>query len=162
MDRQARHLEGWLNELGTARSAGVLRQGGVTRSFPWQLSPASKLAEASTTVRHTGWRRGLRSLAAAAVIGLVLVGVWRLERLLPTPAGSRTQDMATLASRDSKTNPAVSGAETRVVLEGDYNGDGKVDGDDMQLFQNDRAQKSGGAGELRDASAQFAAKLLSQ
>lgn len=161
MNRQARHLESWLNELGTARSTGVLRQGGVTRSFPWQSSSTSIPAGVSSVARVTGWRRGLRGIAAAAVIGLVLVGVWRLERLLPTPAGSRTPESASLASRDSKNASAINGAETKVVLEGDYNRDGKVDGDDTQSFLNTSAQGTSGKGELRDASA-FAAKLLSQ
>src|SRR5262245_47613479 len=115
MNRQARHLESWLSELGTARSTGVLRLGGVSASFPWQSS-ASSATEISRPA--SGWRRGFRGVAAAAVIGLVLVGVWRLERIFPTGRNTPTKD-TTLASLPANNASQIPGSETKVVLDGD-------------------------------------------
>lgn len=158
MTRNPTSLDQWLNELGTARQTGLLaRSDESNRRFPWK-SPSISTAATRVTRVNVG-RRALQGFAAAAAVGLALVGVWRLETLWPrTSVDPRGQTPSAIASRDSHSPADAIAGNAKAVRVGDVNGDGKVDGDDIQGFIS--SQRAPGQADSRDASVQAMTRLL--
>lgn len=129
-------LEAMLSTLGHAR-----REGGFSAKatlYPWQVAarPASGLAGSMR------WIRVALPLAAAAAVAVVFVG--------PGLFGNRAvQDSskdvltATLSEHRDVLADAESVTTDSKQLECDYNGDGVVDGKDIQAFL-DRMQDPNG------------------
>lgn len=180
MTRNVPNLESWLKQLGEARAQGVMP--GVSgharagQALPWRATKTATLQRSTgvqqstrgkTAQGHTVWGRAVWGIAAAACVGLALVGVWRLESLWTTPNTPSSVHTMALASRDvpqadvtgriDLTGTASITALPEVTLKGDFNGDGRVDGEDIQLFLNQQAQKQ--QGEVGNAS-DFARQLL--
>lgn len=158
MSRPTPTLEAWLTELGQARAQGTFTVARTGRNLPWKA--------AQPTARRVSIQRFASRIAAAACVGLVLVGIWRMESRWTTPQPASPTPTLSLASRDATdattitpTTDSTSIAATRVEsLPGDYNGDGRVDGEDIQVYLNRQAQKPKSEGS-KDAS-DFARKLL--
>jgi len=155
MRRETPDLEALLTELGAARAEGVFERTG-RGSLPWRTNrPISGRQAASPR----SWRRAMTGLAAAAVLGFALVGIWRLESFWSAgPQLAQNPDSTALASRDVA--PAMNADSSQApVLPVDFNGDGVVDGDDIQGFVNSQETSSGSIGS-RDASDVLARRLL--
>lgn len=119
-----RNLESLLNELGAARAAGVFpTTDAAPASFPWQTKPA--------TLAHRGlrWVRLAIPVAAAAALAFIFVG-----------PGTSQKNVANLA-----TDGAAPVTTALVSVSGradDCNGDGVVNGLDIECYVRHHADKS--------------------
>ena len=139
MNPQIDPLHQMLERLGQAHRDGVFSAS--SSSYPWQR-PALKVTGLES--RRTAWVRVGLPLAAAAAVAVVFVGpnlfntrktVERIAANVPTP--NKTVELAELAGSAAVTT----GTEESVQC--DYNGDGTIDGRDIQAFV-DRLSDIGG------------------
>jgi hypothetical protein len=121
------NLDRWLNTLGAAKADGVLS--GRPAAMPWK----NETAETPVIVGRAT-RRAAGGLAVAAAVGLVLVGMWQLESMTPSVSPDAVPGPA-VASNDGSDVTAPVATDASPIVEGDYNGDGVVDGEDIQNFQ---------------------------
>lgn len=128
MDSTHNTLQAMLGTLGEAREAGCFA---AAAGFPWQ-SPQAKVT--GLLRRRMAWVRVGLPLAAAAAVAVVFVGpslvrtvntVDRTSVMIPT--GTQPLEVAELATA----GPAATSATAENC---DYNGDGVVDGRDIQAF----------------------------
>jgi len=109
------NLESLLVTLGDARQAGAFDS--ATTSYPWQATTVS--AQSPKQSWQARFWKVVPLAAAAAVAVLFVEPSWA-----PEGGNSLVQN----------TNDAVTGPETRNVIEGDFNGDGVVNSTDMQGY----------------------------
>lgn len=112
-----RNLESLLNELGAARAAGVFpTTATASTSFPWQTK--------SATITHRGlrWVRLAVPIAAAAALAFVYIGL-----------GNGRKNAANLSS-DSSTSVTTALVSVSVGNAQDCNGDGVVNGLDIECY----------------------------
>lgn len=120
-----RNLESLLNELGAARSAGVIpTAASAPASFPWQTRPAA------LTHRGLRWVRLAVPIAAAATLAFVFVGL-----------GNGRKNSADLASGTSAPATTVLVSASGGKAE-DCNGDGVVNGLDIECYVRHHAEQS--------------------
>lgn len=109
-------LHDWLAELGAARSAGAFAPRGAVQ--PW------KQTRVPAHYRGIRWLQTAVPLAAAAAIAVAFL-VPRLGHVHPMQvAGHAVSVPSSTAVADSTSNS----------IEGDCNGDGLVNGDDIMCF----------------------------
>jgi len=109
------NLESLLVTLGDARQAGAFDS--ATTSYPWQATTVSAQSPKQSWQARF-WK--VVPLAAAAAVAVLFVG----PSWAPEGGNSLVQN----------TNDAVTGPETRNVIEGDFNGDGVRNGKDIQAM----------------------------
>ena len=137
-------IENLLTELGGAHQEGVFSS--TTKRYPWR---AVEPEAAGLTHRRLAWVRVGVPLAAAAAVAVLFVGpnlfdagaVREIAEDLPVTVLSEKPE--TLADAEA----VVTTAET---VECDYNGDGEIDGRDIQAFL-DRSRDTGGEQDLEAA-----------
>lgn len=141
MSHRTTSLEQALRQLGTAHRDGAFSAD--VRPYPWRTKPEV----VRSSVGRFGWVRVAATLAAAAAVAVVFV--W------PSLFGSRgvTQSVRDgLASAVSNETSTLVQAEpvttTTESIDCDYNGDGTVDGRDIQALVN-RVQGADGDVMLR-------------
>jgi len=148
MRTQETGIEQLLKELGQARAQGLM--GSAGRSLPW-ADPAAKSAPLAAP------RRMPRLAAVAAMVAFALVGVWSLERNAPIGTDGLAENaVESVQFAKNEAAPAEKPAlqpavQSQRAIEGDYNGDGVVDGDDIPFFVRVQAQNKSGASESKDA-----------
>ena|SRR5438105_15618802 len=131
------NMEGWLAELGKARSNGAFSS--TAGRYPWR-KPEPKVIH--LLHRRLAWARVAASFAVAAGVAVLFVAPSFFHRpglnsIIPSVAGNPTPENA-------KIGPIAAAPVSPVaVLCGDYNGDGVVDGRDIQAFE-DRMIRGGG------------------
>lgn len=122
-------LESLLTDLGAARAAGVIPASNRTAPgrFPWETAPAS-------AARGLKWARLAVPMAAAAMLAIVFVGPSLRHRSSMPPVAVHDAGMiaTTVANHDA--------------VNADCNGDGRVNGDDIQCYISQQAAPSGSAG----------------
>ncbi|GJQ25756.1 MAG: hypothetical protein HBSAPP02_07880 [Phycisphaerae bacterium] len=127
MDSAHNKLQALLGTLGEAREAGCFA---AAAGFPWQ-SPQAKVT--GLLRRRMAWVRVGLPLAAAAAVAVLFVGpslvktVNTVDRTSVIPTGTQPLEVAELATA----GPAATSAMAENC---DYNGDGVVDGRDIQAF----------------------------
>lgn len=128
MAPQTQTLEGMLTTLGQAHRDGAFAA--VSKAYPWQ---AAEPRAAKLSANRFRWVRVAMPLAAAAAVAVVFVG--------PSLFGTRAfDDMAKdgIAAVQSESPKTIVDAEAvttaRLKVECDFNGDGVVDGMDIQAF----------------------------
>jgi hypothetical protein len=127
---QIRNMEDTLATLGQARQAGVFST--ASAAYPWKTAATRR---ADQTARRFGWVRVAVPLAAAAAVAVLFVGpnlmksrqVQDIAQTSPINLPSATANQMADAGK-----PATSAA----TFDCDYNGDGVVDGRDIQAFVN--------------------------
>jgi hypothetical protein len=126
-------IENLLSDLGEARSAGVFPAEGqaAPAAFPWQARPAS------AGVRGVRWLRVAVPLAAAATLAFAFVG-----------SGFR---------RHAATEPKSIPTALVTADADDCNGDGRVNGEDIDCFVRQHTAGKG-ASELQTEA--FTRRLL--
>jgi cytochrome c-type biogenesis protein CcmH/NrfG len=153
MNRRITGIEEWLGELGEAQAQGVFLSD-VGRCPPWRVTGGSDPVQpvrVATQVR----RPVVARWAVAAAVVLALGGLWRLESVWTTPAEPVRESLTAMASRDSGEGAARLAASLARNPR-DYNGDGKLDGDDIQAYVLQKAQKAQSEADASD----FARQLL--
>ncbi len=152
-------MEHWLRELGEARRQGLLERTAADAGFPWKAAervagPAS--SQIGFWVRHRRLRWGL---TAAAVVGIAVVGLWQLDGLsgkAPIPEGQPALQFAEIDTAPKASVPVAQLAQASQSTElYDANGDGRIDGDDIQGLVNrmhDAQEGQGITGSKKDAS----------
>lgn len=137
MASKTRTLEGMLNTLGQAHRDGALAAS--PKGLPWV---AVKQQAKPAATDHFRWVRVALPLAAAAAVAVVFVG--------PSLFGTRAvldmaQDGIAVVQPGQPETVADAGAVTTAStkVECDFNGDGVVDGMDIQAFI-DRLQDTAG------------------
>jgi hypothetical protein len=128
MTRHNDSMETLLARLGQARAEGAIRPG--SPRYPWKAaSPVRR------PTHRFGWVRVAVPLAAAAVVGVLFVGP-----SLMSPRQVREVAQNLPISLPSETRHAVVDAEPGAAADRsvvcDQNGDGVVDGRDIQPFMN--------------------------
>lgn len=120
------NMEGWLKELGQARSQGAFA--GSSGRFPWQ-KPEPKVL--NFLHRRLAWARIAAPLAAAAGVAVLFVG----PSFLHHPGVTSVTPVAVnpLTPESSGEGHAVL-ANLNVRVGCDHNGDGVVDGRDIQAL----------------------------
>ena len=144
------NMEGWLKELGQARSQGAFT--GSSGRFPWQ-KPEPKVL--NFLHRRLAWARVAAPLAAAAGVAVLFVapsfrhthGVTSVTPVVVNP----------LTPESSVEGHAVA-AKLNVRVDCDYNGDGVFNGLDIQPLADQLSRGSHGDAEH---SAEYSAKLVS-
>ncbi len=144
MVRRTEPIESLLGELGRAQRESAFSSD--SERYPWRMD--EPVAE-SRSHRHFGWARVAVPLAAAAAVAVLFVGpslfetngVHEMSELTVPSVVSNPMDV-------SAEMPAVddSAATTAEAVDCDYNGDGRIDGQDIQAFL-DRAT-AGADGDL--------------
>ena len=123
---QDRNMENLLATLGQARQGGAFSK---SAAFPWQ-AVASQKAERNT--RRFGWARVAVSLTAAAAVAVMFVGPnLRNSRQSPTAMNSPITLPSETANQLADAGQPQANAAT---FDCDYNGDGVIDGRDIQAF----------------------------
>ncbi|MBX3394971.1 MAG: hypothetical protein KF841_06350 [Phycisphaerae bacterium] len=137
MDSRKDNLDSLLVLLGEAHESGVFDD--QTNRFPWKAKVP--VAQSGGHRRHQ-WIWLGSPLAAAAAVAVLFVGPnlfsGRSNSVshVNVPVEIRSQEPELLAD-----NAAVSSASA--VVECDFNGDGRVDGLDIQAFADRRQQVAG-------------------
>ena len=121
-----RNMENLLETLGQARRDGAFSK---SAACPWQAT-ASKRSERTT--RRLGWVRAIVPLAAAAAVAVIFVGPNLMksrqsQTALNSPISLPSETANQLADAGK---PQASAA----TFDCDYNGDGVIDGRDIQAF----------------------------
>jgi len=144
------NMEGWLKELGKARSQGAF----VASSgrFPWQ-KPEPKVLH--FLHRRLAWARVAATFAAAAGVAVLFVGPSFIHTHGVAPATPGI--VYPLTPERSEEGPAVP-ANLAVRVDCDFNGDGVVDGLDIQPL-TDQVSVRRSQGDV-DGSAELSAKFL--
>lgn len=143
------NMEGWLKELGQARSQGAFA--GSSGRFPWQ-KPEPKVL--NFLHRRLAWANVAATVAAAAGVAVLFVGPSFIHShgvtsVTPTVVSSLTPE----SSAEGHAVPA----KLNVEVGCDYNGDGVVDGRDIQALTDQMARRSQGNAE---GSAELPAMFL--
>lgn len=120
------NMEGWLKELGQARSQGAFAVS--SGRFPWQ-KPEPKVL--NFLHRRLAWARVAATFAAAAGVAVLFVGPSFIPSHGVTPVTPGV--VASLTPERSEEGHAVP-ANLTVGVGCDFNGDGVVDGRDIQAF----------------------------
>jgi hypothetical protein len=132
MSLQPDRMEHLLTELGRAHREGAFSA--PAREFPWRTAEPEA---PRFTHRRFAWIRVAAPLAAAAAIAIVFAG----PSLRKPQAAHEVADNAVANDRSIKPEQPVVEKEavtrtTQKALDCDYNGDGVVDGNDIQAFVN--------------------------
>ena len=147
------NMEGWLKELGQARSQGAFAVS--SGRFPWQ-KPEPKVL--SFLHRRLAWARVAATFAAAAGVAVLFVGP-SFNHSHGVPSGA-SHVVTTLTPERSEEGLAVP-ANLVVRAECDFNGDGVVDGRDIQPLVDQLSRGShDGAGASAEVPAKFMVCLL--
>jgi hypothetical protein len=131
-------METALSMLGKAQREGAFR--GAGSRYPWEAAGGEVIG---LRRRRFDWIRVAIPLAAAAAIGVLFVG----PSLFETPAVdeiARSIPTSVLPDQPeafAEAQPVV--ATSAQTIDCDYNGDGQIDGRDIQAFV-DRVQSTGG------------------
>lgn len=130
MNTNLRNLEDLMATLGQARRDGVFSAS--ARHYPWQVAAAKKSGQRAG---RFGWARVGIPLAAAAAVAVLFVAPSLMKsRQVSDVAGNLA------ANLPSATAQHVADAEkpgsSAATFDCDYNGDGVVDGRDIQAFVN--------------------------
>ena len=147
-------LESLLTRLGEARSAGAFAN--TASAYPW----AGERKRTATSVIPAAWVRWARLAApvAAVIVAAVVFGSTSFKsKAVPRTADHNSATtilthMPTVAHQQASAAPA-----TQRSGGCDYNGDGVVDGRDIQAFITNLGSMSG---DLRPAVEQFQQCLL--
>jgi hypothetical protein len=130
-----RNLESLLNELGAARAAGVFPTADAApASFPWQTQSAqtqsAQTRPAKLTHRGLRWVRLAIPVAAAAALAFIFVG-----------PGTSRKDLAHLTA-DAPTPVTTAFVSANGARANDCNGDGVVNGLDIECYVRHHAEES--------------------
>ncbi len=134
MDRPTDSLERLLVTLGEARQNGAFC--GVAARYPWQRGQATAQ---SPRRRRFSWYWLGAPAAAAAAVAVVVVGLDSFSRQAMDPIASNVET-ALVPQHPEVLVVADSAPSTDVLDDCDYNGDGRVDGRDIQAFVQHRRQ----------------------
>jgi hypothetical protein len=142
MSPQTSQLEAMLETVGRAHRAGAFSADAAR--LPWQGDSRETVR---LTHRRLAWVRVAVPLAAAAAVAVLFVGPSLFET---TAVDEITGTIPSVVMPDqpeafAEAEPTPTTAQT--LHECDYNGDGRVDGKDIQAFVN-RVQDTGGDLEL--------------
>jgi hypothetical protein len=142
MSAPLNNLESLLRTLGQARRDGVLSAS--AGRYPWQ---ATAVRESQRRASRFGWVRVAIPLAAAAAVAVLFVAPSLMKsRQVSEVAGNLAANLpSTTAQQVADAEKSRSSAAT---FDCDYNGDGVVDGRDIQAFLN-RLQDMPGAAEKK-------------
>src|SRR5438105_2846863 len=130
MDPKLTKLESLLETLGQARRDGVFSAS--ASQYPWQVAAAQK---ADRRTAQFGWLRVAVPLAAAAAVAVLFVA----------PSLQKSRSVAPIAGSlninpSSETAQHMADAEkslpSAATFDCDYNGDGVIDGRDIQAFMD--------------------------
>lgn len=147
------NMEGWLTELGKARSQGAFA--GSSGRFPWQ-KPEPKVL--NFLHRRLAWARVAATFAAAAGVAVLFVGPSFLHHQGAAQVASKV--VSPLTPESSVEGPAVP-AKLNVGVGCDFNGDGVVDGRDIQPLVDQMSRgRNGDAGNSAELPANFMLCLL--
>ena len=144
------NMEGWLKELGQARSQGAFE--GSSGLFPWQ-KPEPKVL--NFLHRRLAWARVAATFAAAAGVAVLFVGPSFIHHQGVTPVAPTVAN--SLTPERSGEGHAVP-ANLAVRVECDFNGDGVADGRDIQPLVDQLSRGSHGNG---DGSAELPPNFMS-
>lgn len=137
MDPETSQMERMLNLLGKAHREGAFS--GDAARYPWRTAEPEV---ASLTPRRFAWARVAVPLAAAAAVAVLFLGppLWTPQAVNEVAEG--TLDTGNILKPDQ---PVVVQpvAETAEAVDCDYNGDGQVDGRDIQAFVDSLKDTSG-------------------
>ncbi len=120
------NMEGWLKELGQARSQGAFA--GSSGRFPWQ-KPEPKVL--NFLHRRLAWARVAATFAAAAGVAVLFVGPSFIHSHGVT---SITPTVVTSLTPESSAEGHAVPATLNVGVGCDLNGDGVVDGREIQAL----------------------------
>ena len=138
MASQNAKIESMLETLGKAHEDGIFA---ASPSFPWTSpSPRLKVTGLDPRQRSLRWLRVAAPLAAAAAVAVVFV--------LPNLSSSRNTvsqtnqlvQLSTPTVHVAELATAAKSTESAPTDECDYNGDGRVDGADIQAFMRLRME----------------------
>lgn len=136
MDRNLQTIENALTRLGEAHRAGAFA--GQKGTYPWQTARGA----AAKPAHRFAWVRVAASLAAAAAVAVVFIGpslmTLRQTREIPgnLPVAMPTETVNVVAEAPAPTAPVHRD-------ECDFNGDGVVNGLDIQSFVARQSETSG-------------------
>jgi len=120
------NMEGWLKELGQARSQGAFAVS--SGRFPWQ-KPEPKVL--NFLHRRLAWARVAATFAAAAGVAVLFVGPSFIHSHgIPSGLSGVVSPLTPESSGDGQAVPSI----LNVRVECDYNGDGVVDGREIQAL----------------------------
>ncbi|MBN1425588.1 hypothetical protein JXA88_13620 [Candidatus Fermentibacteria bacterium] len=137
MSRQTDNMKHVLAKLGEAHREGVF-SGDATR-YPWRTAEP----EASClTHRRFAWARVAAPLAAAAAVAVLFVGpsLWGPRAVHKVAENGPGSDTLVKPESPAVVEPVPTTAES---VSCDYNGDGQVDGRDIQAFWDSRRGTDG-------------------
>lgn len=136
-------IETLLSRLGKARREGAFQH--ATAGYPWQSGGTGE-----TVVRHRrlGWLRVGMPLAAAAAIAVLFVGPSLFEGTAVDNIAQNIQPTVMPAQPEAFAEAQPVSTTSAQTIDCDYNGDGRIDGQDIQAFV-DRLTESGGDLELQ-------------
>src|SRR5262245_25783904 len=144
------NMEGWLNELGQARSQGAFA--GSSGRFPWQ-KPEPKVL--NFLHRRLAWARVAATFAAAAGVAVLFVGPsFIFNQGVPSGTSVVVNPLTPESSGEGHAVPA----NPNVRVDCDFNGDGVVNGLDAQPL-TDQAMVRRSQGDV-EGSAELTAKFL--
>lgn len=127
MTTHSGNIEGWLTELGKARSSGAFSSD--AGRYPWR-KPEPKMIH--LLHRRLAWARVAATFAAAAGVAVLFVGP-SLFNHPSMPSGVR--GVTGPSTPETGTNGAIAVAPASTVgVSCDFNGDGVVDGRDIQAL----------------------------
>jgi hypothetical protein len=143
MSPQFDSIETLLSRLGKARQDGAFEH--ASAGYPWQSSAAVDMV-----VRHRRltWLRVAVPLAAAAAIAVLFVGPSLFEGTAVDTIAQNIQPTVTPAQPEAFAEAQPVATSSAQTIDCDYNGDGRIDGQDIQAFV-DRLAESGGDIELK-------------
>ncbi len=144
------NMEGWLTELGKARSQGAFANS--SGPFPWQKTEPKVL---SFLHRRLAWARVAATFAAAAGVAVLFVGPSFIFHHGATPVAST---VVTPLTPERSGEGQVVPANQIVRVECDYNGDGVFNGLDIQPLVD---QLSRGSHENGSGSAELPPNFMS-
>ena len=126
-------MEHLLAELGRAAREGAFDASATM--YPWRTAEPEA---PRFTHRRFAWMRVAVPLAAAAVVAVLFVGpsLWHLETVREVAENVAATDSSTAKSEQPAVPAEPVLTTTHETLDCDYNGDGQVDGNDIQAFVN--------------------------
>ena len=137
MSQQTDNLEQYLAKLGKAHQNGIFNSD--AGQYPWQNAGRDG---SHLTIRRLAWVRVAVPIAAAAAVAVLFVGpaLWNSPASHEVAMNVLAHDVAVKAAAPVFTGSAPTTVE---AVSCDYNGDGAIDGKDIQAFV-DRIQDSDG------------------
>ncbi len=135
-------IEALLSRLGKAHQDGAFEL--ASAGYPWQSRGA-----VDTVVRHRrlSWLRVAVPLAAAAAIAVLFVGPSLFEGTAVDDIAQNIQPTVMPAQPEAFAEAQPVATTSAQTIDCDYNGDGRIDGQDIQAFVS-RLAESGGNPEL--------------